>query len=151
VRLGTPHPSGHLHLTLAITEDHDVPPKVQMDRMARIPGELWLRSFDLSLDRLTGGEGSLALCPSDKPSQLKLLQRQLRKTLALSGIRRAGWRFNPHVTLLYRKGPPFSQPVAPISWRVDELVLVHSHVGLTRHDIVRRWPLLSGNGAGLAA
>lgn len=143
--------SEHLHLTLAITEDHHTPPQAQMDRMRRIAGELWLTPFELILDRLTGSETSLALCPSEKPTQLRFLQRQLQKGLALCGIRRAGWRFSPHVTLLYRNGAPFSQPIAPISWRVDELVLVHSHVGLTRHDVAGRWPLLPRGSASLAA
>lgn len=141
----------HLHMTLAITEDFAEPPRSLMDRMRRIPGELPLTPFEMVLDRVTGSGSSLALCPSEKPWQLKLLQLQLQKALVFSGIRRTGWRFNPHVTLLYRDGLPSLKLVAPISWRVDELVLVHSHVGLTRHDIVERWPLLPGGGASLAA
>ncbi|HEY0114307.1 MAG TPA: 2'-5' RNA ligase family protein [Allosphingosinicella sp.] len=145
-----PPASARYAMALAITEDHDAPPQAQMDRMARIAGELRLMPFELTLDRLTGSETSLALCPSEKPWQLKLLQRQLRKSLVLCGIRRTGWRFNPHVTLLYRNGAPFSQEIAPISWWVDELVLVHSQVGLTRHDILGRWPLVP-DGTSLAA
>jgi 2'-5' RNA ligase len=119
--------------------------------MVRIAGELWFAPFELTLDLLTGSERSLALCPSKKPSGLMLLQLQLQKALAFSGIRRPGWRFSPHVTLLYRNGIPFSRPIAPISWWVDELVLVHSHVGLKRHDIAGRWPLLPRGSAPMAA
>lgn len=132
----------HLHLTLAITEDYAALPQAIIDRMARIAGELRFVPFALTLDRLTGSERSLALCPSKRPSELMLLQLQLQRTLAFSGIRRPNWRFSPHVTLLYRNGAPFSRPIAPIPWPVGELVLVHSHVGLRRHDIAGRWPIL---------
>ena len=30
-------------------------------------------------------------------------------------------------------------PVAPISWSVDDFVLVHSHDGV--YDVLQRWPL----------
>lgn len=141
----------HLHLTLAITEDYAAPPQTVIDRIIRLAEELWLAPFELKLDWLTGSEHSLALCPTRKPPELLLLQLQLQKALALSGIRRPGWRFSPHVTLLYRNGAPFSRLIAPISWWVSELVLIHSHVGLTRHDIVGRWPLLPRSSAPMAA
>jgi 2'-5' RNA ligase len=31
--------------------------------------------------------------------------------------------------------------VEPVEWDVDEIVLIHSHLGQTRHDILARWPL----------
>ena len=34
-----------------------------------------------------------------------------------------------------------SRAIDPIKWQVEELVLVLSHVGETRHDIVSRWDL----------
>lgn len=141
----------HLHLTLAITEDYSAPPRALMDRMVRIPETLPLMAFQLTLDRLRGSERSLALCPTAGSWRLSLLQLQLQKALARSGIRRDCWRFSAHMTLLYRHGIGFSSAIAPISWWAEELVLVHSHVGLTRHDIVGRWPLLPGGGASLAA
>jgi len=140
----------HFHVTLVVTEDHEAPPIRLADRMMRIAGELILPPF--LMDQLASSKRSLALRPHDKLWRLLLLQRQLERALALSGIRRrVGWRFSPHLTLLYRQGPPLFCPVPPITWWADELVLVHSHVGLTRHEILGRWPLLSGDGARLAA
>jgi RNA 2',3'-cyclic 3'-phosphodiesterase len=142
----------HFHVTLAITEDHEAPPIRLADRMMRIAGDLILASFLMTLDQLASSKRSLALRPHDKLWRLLLLQRQLERALALSGIRRrAGWRFSPHLTLVYRQGSPLFCPVTPITWWADELVLVHSRVGLTRHEILERWPLLSGDGARLAA
>ena len=141
----------HLHVTLAITPDYREPPIGLAGRMMRIPGDLHLGPFALVLDRLSGSGGSLALSPSNKPDRLLLLQRQLERALVRSGLRRPGWRFHPHLTLLYREGVPFARPVAPIGWQVDELALVHSHVGLTHHDILARWPLCPAGSGRLAA
>jgi 2'-5' RNA ligase len=61
-----------------------------------------------------------------------------------------GWTFNPHQTLAYRKGEPFQCDLESIHWEVDEFVLVHSHVGLGRHDTIAQWPLRAINAAQLA-
>lgn len=47
----------------------------------------------------------------------------------------------PHLTLGYPAGQPFSRAIPPIEWTAADLVLIHSHLGQTRHDIVGRWPL----------
>ncbi len=41
--------------------------------------------------------------------------------------------FLPHVTLAYDKRVVSFEPVAPLSWRVEEVVLIHSLLGKTRH------------------
>ncbi|HEY0413404.1 MAG TPA: hypothetical protein VGD66_09695 [Allosphingosinicella sp.] len=59
-----------------------------------------------------------------------------------SGLLRDGWKFNPHCTLLYRKGESFLRPSPPFEWAATELVLVHSLVGANRHIELGRWPLV---------
>ena len=49
--------------------------------------------------------------------------------------------FKPHVTLLYDDGHVPPQTSLPIGWTVDELVLIHSLVGQSRHIVLGRWPL----------
>lgn len=49
--------------------------------------------------------------------------------------------FTPHMTLLYTNKPVDKQPVEPVRWMAREFVLVHSFVGLGRHETVARWPL----------
>jgi 2'-5' RNA ligase len=53
---------------------------------------------------------------------------------------RAGHRFTPHETLIYRKGSPFHRSVAGC-WKVTHFHLVHSAVGETRHNILQSWAL----------
>lgn len=48
--------------------------------------------------------------------------------------------FSPHVTVLRAvRGRLAEAPIAPLSWPVEDFVLVHSHAG--RYDVIRRWPL----------
>jgi 2'-5' RNA ligase len=55
--------------------------------------------------------------------------------------RDGGYRFNPHVTLLYRNSAPFTETVTPFAWEVREFVLIHSLLGQTRHTPLGMWPL----------
>lgn len=51
------------------------------------------------------------------------------------------WRFNPHVTLIYRKGESMVLPVQDLGWPAVEFVLIESVVGLTQHHVLGRWTL----------
>ena len=99
-----------------------------------------------------GSGGSVALRPSETPPSLRRFQHQLTVALAASGFAlRPGWRFTPHMTLGYRKGDAFDEQILPIGWQATEFVPIHSHVGLTRHDILARWPLREPEGYSAAA
>lgn len=52
-----------------------------------------------------------------------------------------GSGFRPHVTLAYDRLVIAPEKVAPIAWRVEEFVLVHSLLGRTRHIPLAHWPL----------
>jgi 2'-5' RNA ligase len=45
------------------------------------------------------------------------------------------------MTLLYGRGATVHQAIEPVAWTVRELVLVHSFLGETRHEVLGRWPL----------
>jgi len=49
--------------------------------------------------------------------------------------------FTPHMTLLYGSKPIPLQPIEPIRFPVEEFVLVHSELRLTRYNILGRWSL----------
>jgi len=66
------------------------------------------------------------------------LNRQLVMAI---GSKMRGGSFNPHMTLLYANRPVEKQPVEPLRWTAREFVLIHSFIGLGRHEIVARWPL----------
>jgi 2'-5' RNA ligase len=49
--------------------------------------------------------------------------------------------FTPHVTLQYATTRIAEQPIEPIRVAFDEFFLIHSERGLTRYNILGRWPL----------
>jgi 2'-5' RNA ligase len=67
--------------------------------------------------------------------------------LLAAEMRKAGlgqWidkRFTPHMTLSYGRCSLDAQATEPVAWTVRELVLVHSFIGQTRHEVLGRWPL----------
>src|SRR3546814_658742 len=94
------------------------------------------------LDRLSGGGGPIVLRPSRRIVALGALHHAIGDRIRAVGLRpRAGYRFQPHLTVGYRNGLALNESTAPVAWRATDIVLIHSHVGRTRHDLVGRWPL----------
>ena len=139
---GTPVLSEHLHVTMEIFDDHVGVPAGLAEALIAIGDDLDMPGFLLPLGRVVGTTRSVALRPKGRSTGLALLQRAIHARVAASGLAvREGWSFNPHMTLGYRDASAFARSIDPIVWQVDELVLVHSHVGQTRHDTIGRWDL----------
>lgn len=132
-----------LHLTLGVTEDFDTLPEMVVRRMRAIGDATALDPLPVRLDRIVGSNRSIALRPGRIIAPLALLARQLGSDLRRAGLLRSGWEFSPHLTLVYRNGMPFQQPVDPIGWQASDFVLIHSLIGATRHIDLARWPLAS--------
>lgn len=139
----SPVADDRLHITLAISTDHDAGlPDALVAAAIGAGANVAAAPFRVLLDEAVGSAGSVALRAHEPLAHLATFQRTLAAALSIAGVPlRDGWRFNPHVTLGYRKGAPFAAPILPIAWDVADFVLVHSHVGLTRHDPLARWPL----------
>jgi 2'-5' RNA ligase len=141
-----------LHVTLALTDDHPAPPADLMAALVRAGAAVKAEAFDLPLTRLVG-EGHVAwIAPDEPPPPLMSLQAAVIAAMAAQGMHpRADWQFVPHETLAYRKGAyrkgayrkgeRFERTVADQGWRADALYLIHSHVGIGRHDVLGHWPL----------
>ena len=80
----------------------------------------------------------LVLGTTRSVADIYALNRQLVMAM---GSKVRGGSFNPHMTLLYANRPVEKQPVEPLRWTAREFVLIHSFIGLGRHEIVARWPL----------
>lgn len=139
------------HITLAITQDHAAPERAIAEALLRAGEQVRVAPFEIVLERLNAGARSIALRPDHAIAPLKALHRELARAMAREGVAlREGWSFSPHQTLAYREGAPFSRLVHPFRWQAGEFVLVHSHVGLTRHEILGRWPLCPAQEAQLS-
>ena len=68
--------------------------------------------------------------------------------LAVSALEAGGfpvprYRLSPHITLAYRPDGLGTEAIIPISWMVEEVLLIESVVGEARHVVHGRWPLVS--------
>lgn len=132
----------HLHVTLAITNDFAVFPDREEDLMRRVGDAIVAHQCPVVLDQAVASRRSVMLAPSETLHAVEALHRQLRAGMRAAQARmRTGWRHSPHMTLLYRDGKPFVLPVLAFSWRATEFFLVHSLVGLNRHEIRGHWLL----------
>ncbi|MEJ0099600.1 MAG: 2'-5' RNA ligase family protein [Pseudomonadota bacterium] len=127
----------HLHVTLCFLGDHEgLSPKLvaEADAAGRhlrgVPFEL---SFDRIMSFRRKRNPPLVLCREGSCAPLVLLRHQL-------GVPDPQ-QFTPHVTLLYDRRMITLQEVAPISWRVIEVLLIRSYIGQTRHEVLGRYPL----------
>jgi RNA 2',3'-cyclic 3'-phosphodiesterase len=108
-------------------------------------GELRAQPFRVSFDRTAsfrGRSGSrpFVLIGDDGLNQLRSFRQALGAELARQGLKhRAKTNFEPHVTLLYDDRSVEEYPVAePISWVINEFVLIHSFSG---HAHLAKWRL----------
>lgn len=132
----------HQHVTLGITADWPDYPYERIKALRRAAAGIMAEPFDLLLDRLSMGGRSAALRPSHSIAALKQLQQQVADAMRRADVTpRPDWSFSPHQTLFYRDGPPDQRPIDGFGWRVEELVLICSHVGRTRHELIGSWPL----------
>ena len=133
----------HLHMTLCVIaeqaeRDRFLPRRVQ----AAFLGER-LHSFPVNLSRVVAGLHGSEARTFGRQDALQDFYRMVVRRLRTVGIealhRKSGLR--PHVTLGYGARRPGLQRIE-LEWFPTELLLIESEVGLSRHNMLDRWPLL---------
>lgn len=136
----------YLHITLCKLDFLPRLPLWAVPLMREIGASVAAPPFRVAMDRMTGGPNSVLLRPSEEIAALFDLQAYLAAAIGrVDRLRGHPYRFSPHITLFHRKGEQFEWQIDPISWQVEELLLVHSKVGLTEHVVLDRWPLVSAS------
>jgi 2'-5' RNA ligase len=147
---GAVRPLSHLHITLRWINDYaEIPPGALEDvRGACEAATAFAAPFEVRLDRVAGWGNGVGKHPlvltghGDHNDALLEFQHALWKELIKCGQPGKGGRdFNPHVTLLYDQRSIPEEPVPPVSWMANEIVLVHSEVGATKYHYPGRWKL----------
>jgi 2'-5' RNA ligase len=136
-----------LHATVAVLLDIDALTDAIIDRYKTIGDEIAGRrfeQFDLSFNRASRrdiGHQPLVLTSTQGRRTFRAMQKAIVDAIALMRLPPLPHGLaNPHTTLLYGEGG-VDRSITPVPWRLNELRLVHSHVGLSRHDILASWPL----------
>ncbi|TZG27505.1 2'-5' RNA ligase family protein [Sphingomonas montanisoli] len=135
-------PDEKLHMTLFVHNRPTTPDPDLVERMSKVAAKVAGPGMRVALGELIGNGDNVLLRPGDHMPVLGAFRDKLAYGLAVAGVpSMRGYRFDPHVTIAYGMRDSFRRTVPLISWRSDELVLVHSLVGLTEHRILGRWKL----------
>lgn len=143
---GTPLKRERLHLSLRHVGDYGRL-RSQPVYAARQAGKaVAMRRFEVTFRFVKSFD---ELAPRARPvvllgesDALSALHQRLGVAMAKNGLKTAD-HFKPHITLVYGSRPIPAQPIEPIRFTVDELVLVHSERRLGRYNKIDRWPLES--------
>jgi RNA 2',3'-cyclic 3'-phosphodiesterase len=141
-------PSGIFHITLHYFGYFDGEPDARVVAgAARAASEVVRPAFALSFDCFASWGGSDAvkhpfvLTGGQGLEPVRELAHALAERLVLHGLPASGREYRPHLTLRYDKRPAPAWPIELPGWIAREFVLVKSVQGLTRHDVIGRWPL----------
>ena len=138
-----------LHVTLCDLISRETIEKT-VDVASRVASSVSATPFRIALNRVMrfGGrkkssedKSPFALVGDDGIAGLAQFRQRLNIALRHADLAKLSAGFTPHLTLLYDNGLPDDQDIQPIAWTAQEFVLVRSHVGQTRHEILGRWPL----------
>ena len=139
--------AGRLHVSLfAVGAYLDVRPDEDIVRWCRAGAAVRCPPAEIVFDRIAtfGGEGNPLVfkCSDDVGAAgLFALHQALGIELANTGERIKRQRITPHMTMSYRGKRIAETGIEPVRWQLRELVLIDSHVGAHRHDVIGRWPL----------
>jgi RNA 2',3'-cyclic 3'-phosphodiesterase len=138
---GVPMRLDRLHITTLSLVLDDVLPEGLAQEAAEIAAAIRMPGFRVIFDRLVGGHRSGLLLPSEPLEALRMFRERLGFALMRAGVAFRQGGFNPHVTLLYGGQPMPEIEIEPISWMVEDFVLIDSFVGETKHVEIGRWRL----------
>jgi 2'-5' RNA ligase len=134
-----------LHLTLAPCHQGYAGLDDAIARATALGDGLRHQPLFVSLDQTrslnnNSGHHPFVLCGKQEMPELVVFRAILRARMRRAGFDvRSG--FTPHVTTLWADRTVADNPLRPIFWLADELLLIVSHVGKSRHTHVARWPL----------
>ncbi|WP_068827239.1 RNA 2',3'-cyclic phosphodiesterase [Pseudomonas sp. BMS12] len=135
------HPED-LHLTLVFLGSQ---PAARLPELQALTSQLrGEQAFELQLDQLGCWRGGLLhLAPSQPPTALLRLQRNLQDQLTQAGFTREERGYRPHLSLARQAQAPTAGEAFQFTWRVDSFALFSSQfvtIG-PRYRLIDTWPL----------
>ncbi len=139
----TPVEERRLHITLAALSAIDAPQEYLIQLIGWIMATIPPFAFHVAFDELVVSARSALLKASDPVHGALACQAHIAAMLRDYGVDLPKQAMPvPHVTLGYGYPEPLGvRGIDAISWLADELVLVRSLVGQTRHVVLGRWQL----------
>ncbi|MGE0239640.1 MAG: 2'-5' RNA ligase family protein [Parvibaculaceae bacterium] len=146
---GTPRPRPLLHISLHHLGDHARLPARIIFAAKRAAESVSVPAFEVTLNAVTAfpvgaspdrQSARHALVCLAQSAGLVELHHGLGGAMQRIGLR-ARDHFRPHVTFLYGPDAVAQQPIEPIRFTVKDFALIHSEVGLSKYNVIERWPL----------
>lgn len=139
-RISQRRPPELLHTTLmAFVDLAEWPEEFLPDLLERMEG-FQAHAFYVYFDHIA--EGKVVALRSHKPQRgVKSFRKQLADFLVERDFPYFVVPGEPHVTIRYGRDGKGNEPIAPISWRVDEVLLIESLGGKSTHIERGRWAL----------
>lgn len=142
ISLGAGH-EDRLHLTLCVIAETTTQDRAFATRIGAAIENAALASCPVRLGRLRSSAGCVTLAAMGRQDEIRALFVRIAGLLAKCGMvplhRCSG--LHPHITLSHRGG--LLEPgTIIVRWIPDELLLIESWVGASRHVVLRRWPLM---------
>ena len=138
----------HLHVTLFHLGDWAALPDEIVRLASVVASNIHVPAFDVVFHRAESLRNSTGIFPfvltgEKEASAWRGLHEALRVQLTHAGLGGATkGEFLPHVTLTYDKIRVKPQTIEAMTWRVRDIVLIHSELGKTSHNHLGRWPLV---------
>jgi 2'-5' RNA ligase len=134
-------PATLLHVTVQPLFDLRPLPDAMLPRIVAWCEGVAAAPLPLSFDRVRETANTVSLRPGDDTPGAAAFHAAVRAGLMRDGFPLMPYRFDPHLTLGYRPDGLGDEAITPIGWTVEELLLVESVVGETRHVVHARLPL----------
>ncbi|MBC7815525.1 MAG: 2'-5' RNA ligase family protein [Planctomycetaceae bacterium] len=146
---GKSRPREILHMTLHHVADYSEMPEreIKVIEEACTAAFAGQSSLEMIFDHVKsfkgrpGNQPFVLVNPNENQPLMELHHRLIIELAKRKLASKGDFNFVPHVTLLYDSKSVTEQPVAPITWRAHEVVLVLSHLGETRYDRIGSWTL----------
>jgi len=139
-RMSPARASSLAHVTLLPFVDlAEQPARFVPDLLARMHG-FGAFAFHLCFDRIIE-RSAVMLGPTRSPGAARAFQKGLVEFLTAGGFTMFGTPPRVHLTISYTRDGRGNEPIAPIDWRVDEVLLVESIHGKATHKVHGRWKL----------
>jgi RNA 2',3'-cyclic 3'-phosphodiesterase len=144
---GRPLAAERFHVTLFHLGDSAGLRQDVVEAASKAASRVQAAPFELAFDRVASFAGRRDKLPfvlkaDDGNAALRRFHAELASRLRESGLGHfTSGNFEPHVTLAYDARMVTPEAVAPVRWRADEFVLIHSLLGKTRHVPLARWAL----------
>ena len=145
--VASPVQAHRLHVSLyEVAHYIDMFPRADVSAALRAADRLELAAFDVAFDRVAKfGSGGTAFVfkagPGEPLHALHDGRTALGQALADVGRRTTQAKTTPHMTFAYGAQDVVETPIEPLRWRAEELLLIDSHVGGHKHEVLGRWPL----------